>query len=795
MLVPVNWMKEYVELNDSIKDFSDRITLTGSHVDSINSVAQEIDNVVVGKITSLEKHPEAKRLSIVAVDAGAETVTLVTGAKNMAVGDYVALAKEGATLPGGVTIGVAEFMGMKSPGMLCSLEELGFDDKVIPRHLREGLLIMEGDLELGADIKEVLGLNAEVIDFEITPNRPDCLSIVGMAREAAATYNTHITLPEVGARKGVGFIATYLKGIDIETPKCSRYIGRVIEDVVIEPSPQWMQNALMASGMRPINNLVDITNYVMLELGQPLHAFDLDMLADQRIIVREAAPGEVLKTLDGTDRNLEPGMMVIADGEKPVALAGVMGGFDSEVTEKTHRILLESAVFDRESVRTTSKKLGLRSEASSRYEKGLSVEIAELASQRVCYLIEQLGCGVVVNGHINAGLTEAPTRMINLRPHRVCDILGIALTVDEMTTYLTSLEFEVEKSNDLLVVTIPHFRLDVEGEADLAEEIGRLFGFHNIPPQPLKGQLTRGEKSPMKEYEEVLKDGLCAVGLDEISTYSFISPKVFQKLQIPEDSPMRRVVEIMNPLGEDFSIMRPTMIGNMLNVLEKNNNQKLSDLSFYEIGNIFVPGQKDELPEERDTLCIGLCGKEDFYTLKDRIVKVFKTVGLEGLDFVRETDNPTFHPGRSASLWAGGERLGVLGELSYGVMENSDIRNRVYIAEIDLVACIAQSNPEKLYAPIPRYPRVTRDIALVVDRQLETKTLENFILSAGGDLVKTVALFDEYTGDQIDDRKKSLAYKIVFGAEDRTLVDEEVNTSLKRILEGLNAEYDATIRL
>ncbi len=795
MLVPVNWMKEYVELNDSIKDFSDRITLTGSHVDSINSVAQEIDNVVVGKITSLEKHPEAKRLSIVAVDAGAETVTLVTGAKNMAVGDYVALAKEGATLPGGVTIGVAEFMGMKSPGMLCSLEELGFDDKVIPRHLREGLLIMEGDLELGADIKEVLGLNAEVIDFEITPNRPDCLSIVGMAREAAATYNTHITLPEVGARKGVGSIATYLKGIDIETPKCSRYIGRVIEDVVIEPSPQWMQNALMASGMRPINNLVDITNYVMLELGQPLHAFDLDMLADQRIIVREAAPGEVLKTLDGTDRNLEPGMMVIADGEKPVALAGVMGGFDSEVTEKTHRILLESAVFDRESVRTTSKKLGLRSEASSRYEKGLSVEIAELASQRVCYLIEQLGCGVVVNGHINAGLTEAPTRMINLRPHRVCDILGIALTVDEMTTYLTSLEFEVEKSNDLLVVTIPHFRLDVEGEADLAEEIGRLFGFHNIPPQPLKGQLTRGEKSPMKEYEEVLKDGLCAVGLDEISTYSFISPKVFQKLQIPEDSPMRRVVEIMNPLGEDFSIMRPTMIGNMLNVLEKNNNQKLSDLSFYEIGNIFVPGQKDELPEERDTLCIGLCGKEDFYTLKDRIVKVFKTVGLEGLDFVRETDNPTFHPGRSASLWAGGERLGVLGELSYGVMENSDIRNRVYIAEIDLVACIAQSNPEKLYAPIPRYPRVTRDIALVVDRQLETKTLENFILSAGGDLVKTVALFDEYTGDQIDDRKKSLAYKIVFGAEDRTLVDEEVNTSLKRILEGLNAEYDATIRL
>lgn len=795
MLVPVNWMKEYVELNDSIKDFSDRITLTGSHVDSINSVAQEIDNVVVGKITSLEKHPEAKRLSIVAVDAGAETVTLVTGAKNMAVGDYVALAKEGATLPGGVTIGVAEFMGMKSPGMLCSLEELGFDDKVIPRHLREGLLIMEGDLELGADIKEVLGLNAEVIDFEITPNRPDCLSIVGMAREAAATYNTHITLPEVGARKGVGSIATYLKGIDIETPKCSRYIGRVIEDVVIEPSPQWMQNALMASGMRPINNLVDITNYVMLELGQPLHAFDLDMLADQRIIVREAAPGEVLKTLDGTDRNLEPGMMVIADGEKPVALAGVMGGFDSEVTEKTHRILLESAVFDRESVRTTSKKLGLRSEASSRYEKGLSVEIAELASQRVCYLIEQLGCGVVVNGHINAGLTEAPTRMINLRPHRVCDILGIALTVDEMTTYLTSLEFEVEKSNDLLVVTIPHFRLDVEGEADLAEEIGRLFGFHNIPPQPLKGQLTRGEKSPMKEYEEVLKDGLCAVGLDEISTYSFISPKVFQKLQIPEDSPMRRVVEIMNPLGEDFSIMRPTMIGNMLNVLEKNNNQKLSDLSFYEIGNIFVPGQKDELPEERDTLCIGLCGKEDFYTLKDRIVKVFKTVGLEGLDFVRETDNPTFHPGRSASLWAGGERLGVLGELSYGVMENSDIRNRVYIAEIDLVSCIAQSNPEKLYAPIPRYPRVTRDIALVVDRQLETKTLENFILSAGGDLVKTVALFDEYTGDQIDDRKKSLAYKIVFGAEDRTLVDEEVNTSLKRILEGLNAEYDATIRL
>lgn len=795
MLVPVNWMKEYVELNDSIKDFSDRITLTGSHVDSINSVAQEIDNVVVGKITSLEKHPEAKRLSIVAVDAGAETVTLVTGAKNMAVGDYVALAKEGATLPGGVTIGVAEFMGMKSPGMLCSLEELGFDDKVIPRHLREGLLIMEGDLELGADIKEVLGLNAEVIDFEITPNRPDCLSIVGMAREAAATYNTHITLPEVGARKGVGSIATYLKGIDIETPKCSRYIGRVIEDVVIEPSPQWMQNALMASGMRPINNLVDITNYVMLELGQPLHAFDLDMLADQRIIVREAAPGEVLKTLDGTDRNLEPGMMVIADGEKPVALAGVMGGFDSEVTEKTHRILLESAVFDRESVRTTSKKLGLRSEASSRYEKGLSVEIAELASQRVCYLIEQLGCGVVVNGHINAGLTEAPTRMINLRPHRVCDILGIALTVDEMTTYLTSLEFEVEKSNDLLVVTIPHFRLDVEGEADLAEEIGRLFGFHNIPPQPLKGQLTRGEKSPMKEYEEVLKDGLCAVGLDEISTYSFISPKVFQKLQIPEDSPMRRVVEIMNPLGEDFSIMRPTMIVNMLNVLEKNNNQKLSDLSFYEIGNIFVPGQKDELPEERDTLCIGLCGKEDFYTLKDRIVKVFKTVGLEGLDFVRETDNPTFHPGRSASLWAGGERLGVLGELSYGVMENSDIRNRVYIAEIDLVACIAQSNPEKLYAPIPRYPRVTRDIALVVDRQLETKTLENFILSAGGDLVKTVALFDEYTGDQIDDRKKSLAYKIVFGAEDRTLVDEEVNTSLKRILEGLNAEYDATIRL
>ncbi len=795
MLVPYTWIKEYVEIDDDIKLFADKLSSTGSHVDSILSVADSIENVKVGKVLSIDSHANAQRLVVVKVDVGDREVQIVTGAKNMKVGDYVAVALDGASLPGDVKISSTDFRGELSEGMMCSLKELGYSDSVIPREQRDGILVLNGEFPLGTDIRDALDLREAVIDFEITPNRPDCLSVVGMAREAAATYETTVTLSSLDTEGEVEKIEDYLNGIEIQTPNCFRYIGRVIKDVRIEPSEQWMQNYLMNAGMRPINNIVDITNYVMLEYGQPLHAFDLDCLQDKKVIVRQARPGETIKTLDGNDRVLTEDVMVIADASVPIGLAGVMGGFDSEITPKTKNILIESAVFDMESIRSTSKRLNLRSEASGRYEKGLSLTNAEIASRRVCHLVEQLGAGTVVSGAIDAFTKESPPVCIEMNPDRANALLGSEISPECMIEILELLEFDVkvDEQTGLFHVTVPHFRTDLTYDVDLIEEIGRIYGFENLIPKTIEGSMTRGTKSELRILEEKIKTGLYGLGFSEAISYSFISPKLYDKLVLPEDHPWRNSVRILNPLGEDFSVMRTNLLGNMMEILERNFARRTESLRIYEIGNVFTPAQKGDMPREDLTLCMGMYGSGDFYDLKSACSEILKSVGIQA-EFKANRNAAPFHPGRCAEVFVNGQSVGFLGELGYAAMGKYKLGERVYLCHLNLTVLEPHKNLNFLYTAIGKYPSVSRDIAIVIDREIESKTVEDQIRKSGGDLVVDVRLFDVYVGEKIADDKRSLAYNIVFRSNDRTLTDEEVGELHSSIVEALSTELGAELR-
>lgn len=792
MLVPIKWLKDYIDVDASTREIANKVTDSGSHVESIMKY-DEMSGLVIAKINKIRPHENADKLQLVDLFDGSDEVTIVTGAKNMSVGDHVVLAKLGAKLPGGIEIKEAEFQGVKSPGMLCGYSELGVSESLVDKKSTDGLIILDDDVKAGDNALEVLDLDKEVIEFEITPNRPDCLSIIGMAREVAAVFDSKIKEPSAEISNPVDDYKDYFDGVKVSTEDSKRFMTAVVKDVVVKESPTYIKNYLRDAGMRPINNIVDIANFIMLEYGQPLHTYDLDSLKSRSLIVRNAKAGEKLVTLDKSERQLEDYDIVICDAEDQViGLAGIMGGLDTGVTENTKSILLESATFNKEAIRKTSKRLSLRPEASSRFEKGIPAKLNEIALKRFLHLIEETASGTVVAGYDDQANFDREDKNLVLRNARSNALLGIDLSIEENKKYLENLDLPCEIDGDNIVVKVPYFRQDLTIEADLIEEIGRLYGFQNIAAKPLKGELTKGVKSDLRNFIDSLKTNLYSLAFSEILTYSFISNKQFDKLNIPADSKLRDTVKIINPLGEDFSVMRTSLVGNMLEIIRRNLNNKQTNLRLSEIGNSFVKTENG--PEEVKLMAFSLVGDYDFYYIKDILVNLLTKYGIKDLDFVREEENPFLHPGRAANVLIYGQNIGFLGEVSPLVMDNFDIEKRVYICEININKLMEFKADIIKYSEISRYPVVERDIALVVDKETLSKDIIRVIKENGGQYLKDVKLFDIYTGEQIADDKVSLAYKILFQSNEGTLKDEVTKSAFEKIIKGLNEKFELDLR-
>ena len=796
MLLPVKWLKDYIKTEKAGRELANGLTLSGSHVESIYSLNKGVKNVVVGKILKIEKHPDADKLVICKVDVGERIVNIVTGAPNVSEGIYVPIALVGAKLPGDVVIEKTDFRGVESEGMLCSLKELGYNDNVISKSTKDGIFIFNEEVDLGADVVDILGLNDEVIELEITPNRPDCLSIIGMAREASATFNIPLEEPKISISHQEDHISDYLKCIEIESENCARYYAKVIKNVKIQESPLWLQTKLMEAGMRPINNIVDITNYVMLEYGEPLHAFDVSTLEGNRIIVRQAKEGETLVTLDNVERKLIESDLLIADENNPVGLAGVMGGLDSEITDKTTAVLFEGANFNPKNIRLTAKRYGLRSEASNRFEKGIDPNLGSIAVDRCCQLVELIGAGTVVGSSIDIYKDVKEEKVVTMRPNRANKLLGINISEDSMLDYLNSLGLISQLKDGLIYTTIPTYRMDLNIEADLIEEIGRLYGFHNIESKPLTGVLTRGLKPYDKVIEEKAKAVLLGLGYNEVMTYSFISPKAYNKINLLKDSKLRDYIKLINPLGEDYSVMRTTLIPNMMELLARNYSRSVERVHAFEIGNSFIPNKNsaDNLPKEAKALSIGFYGENDFYYLKESVEILLNRLGIHGSEYIREENNPTFHPGRTAKILLDGYQLGILGEIHMDVCENYEINQRVYVAELDFEKIIELTNFDKKYKTLPKYPSMSRDIALIVDEEVLFGDINNIVLKHGKDLVENIEIFDIYRGNQIPEGKKSIAFSITYRSKERTLIDNQVNEIQDLIISDLENSLDAELR-
>lgn len=794
MLVPLKWLRDYVDIDIDVNEFADKMTMSGSKVEKVDFYGENIENVVVGKIIEIKQHENADKLIVTKVDIGEKVIQIVTGAQNVSEGDYIPVAVHGAKLPGGVKIKTGKLRGEVSEGMMCSAEELGIDPHYVKENSKDGILLLEFEdsYELGKDVREVLGLNDALIEFEITSNRPDCRCILGIAREAAVTLGKNTKYPKVEVKESDEEIKF---DINIENPDlCRRYSARMVRDVNIEPSPYWMQRKLIEAGVRPINNIVDITNFVMLELGQPMHAFDLKQVSTGKIVVRNAEDGEKFVTLDDTERELDKDMLVITNGERSLALAGVMGGANSEVTDDTTEILFESANFNPENVRATSKKLGLRTESSSRFEKGINQDLANLAVDRAAQLVELLGAGRVLKGVVDEYPTKHEPKSITVNVDRINRLIGVEIPASEMIAILESLEFKCElNSSNEIIAKVPSFRLDMEQEADFVEEIARIYGYDKIPTLELEGNPTIGMKTDKQKFSDTVKDSLVALGSDEILTYSFVSPRGIDKINEPKDSTRHNFVKILNPLGEETSVMRTTLIPNMLDVVATNVSHRVEELSVFELGHIFEAAVVE--PNQLDRLCIGMYGKgKDFFTLKGMVETVFEKIGFAGYEIEPENNNTTFHPGRCAKIVYNNKNIGTLGELHPDVIENYDLGQRVYVAEIDVDSVFANSDETALYKPLPKYPSTSRDIALVVKDNIYVKQIDDIISANGKGLVEDFKLFDVYTGNQIEKGYKSIAYSITYRSKDRTLTDEDVAKVHDKILSELSEKLDANLR-
>ena len=794
MLVPLKWLRDYVDIDIDTQEFADMMTMTGSKVEKVDFFGKETNGVEVCKILEIEQHPDADRLKVTKVEvANGEILQIVTNATNIKVGDYVPVARIGAVLPGDFKIKKGKLRGVLSEGMFCGAEELTIPSAFVEDHKKDGIYILDhqDSFELGMDVRDVLGINDALIEFEITSNRPDCRSIIGIAREAAVTLGKELKYPEIkvnGSDEEMSF------EIDIQTDLCKRYCGRVVKDVKVGPSPYWMQRKLIEAGMRPINNIVDITNYVMLELGQPLHAFDLDDIKYNKMTVKMAEEGEKFTTLDGVERTLTSDMLVIGNQDKTLDLAGIMGGENSEIKDTTTSIFIEGASFAKENIRATSKKLGLRTEASSRFEKGIDINLTEAAVNRACQLIEELGCGTVLNGMLDYYPQKEEVQKVTVNPVRINKLLGVNVPMDQFINILESLEFKCNLvSSEVLELEVPTFRLDITEDADILEEIARIYGYDNIPAANLEGNSTAGVKTDKQKFIDNVKANSIACGLNEILTYSFVSPRGVDKINLCADDEKRNFVKIMNPLGEETSVMRTTLIPNMLDVISTNISHKVEEVSAFECGNTFTP--QEGLPVESKKYCVGMYGKEvDFFVLKGVVESVLNNVGLKGYEIEPETTNLTFHPGSCAKIVYNNIYIGTFGELHPDVIENYNLGQRVYVAEIDIDTVFENITLTKSYNPLPKYPSTSRDIALIVKDEVFVKQIEDIIKSNGEDLVESYKLFDVYKGAQIEKGHKSIAYSITYRSKDKTLTDEDVAKVHEKILSELSEKLNANLR-
>ena len=796
MNLSMKWLSDYVTLNTTVKDFCAAMTMSGSKVEVATEEGSEIKNVVVGKLLSVVPHENSDHLVVCQVDVGQEQpIQIVTGAPNVKAGDIVPVALCGAELPNGVKIKKGKLRGVESNGMLCSLGELGLTVHDFPYAIADGIFLIQEDCQIGQDIHEAIGLNDTSVEFEITSNRPDCLSVTGLAREAAATYHVPLNLKKPTFQGIDGNIQDALQ-VEIQNKeKCPRYAAGIVKNVKIAPSPRWMRERLRASGVRPINNLVDITNYVMLEYGQPMHAFDLRYVKDGKIVVRNAAKGETITTLDGVTRTLSPEMLVIADAEKPIAVAGVMGGEYSGIMEDTNTVVFESAYFEPVQVRRTAKKLGMRTDASARYEKGLDPEGCLRTLERAFELVELLGAGEPVRTHIDLNYNEKQRNRIPFDPDWINKFLGTDISREEMCDTMKMLEIEVDGDTCIS----PSFRIDLERPADLAEEVARIYGYNNIPSTVIKG-IANASLTPKQKFRRTLENATVAVGCYGILTYSFISPKYFDKIALPADSSLRKTVVISNPLGEDTSVMRTTTLPSMLETLSLNYKNRNAAVALYEIGKEYLPTAPDKLPEEPDRLTIGMYGDDaDFFTLKGMVETILETAGLHDCTYKAcGTDAPfdeicALHPGRSAVIYAGETPIGYLGEVHPTVQKNYDIGTRTYVAKllIDEMQPLAQT--EITYQPLPKFPAITRDLSLVCADEVPVGDLQAAMKNAVGNILEQITLFDVYKGEQIAAGMKSVSFSIRMRSHEGTLTDEQADAAMKRVLKALK-EHGATLR-
>ncbi len=792
-----NWLDEFVPVRAADRDFAEAMTLSGSKVETTEVLGKEITNVIVGLVISLDRHPDSDHMWICQVEVGQSSpIQIVTGAQNLQEGDFVPVALDGSDLPGGIHITAGKLRGVESNGMLCSIKELGLTLHDCPYAIEDGILVLCSDPELngkltpGTDIRDILGLNDRVVEFEITPNRPDCLSVIGLAREAAATFGLPLNLhtPQVEAA-GDGSLVELL---DVDTPDadlCPRYTARMVRNVKIAPSPKWMRDRLRASGVRPINNIVDITNYVMLEYGQPMHAFDYRYVKGGKIIVRRAHEGEELTTLDGGVRKLTGEMLVIADETRAVGLAGIMGGGNSEIVDDTRDVVFESANFNGTSIRKTALALGMRTEASAKFEKGLDPMNTLPAVDRACELVELLGAGQVMSGAIDI-LNHVPhPTVLSLQADRINALLGTDIPAEEMVSILRSIGFPVEGDQ----VTVPSWRADVAHFSDLAEEVARFHGYNKIPTTLMRGDTTLGGFSPREEVERTLGSLCRSMGYSEIISYSFISPTYYDKIRLPKDSPLRNSMKIMNPLGEDTSIMRTTVLPSMLEILARNYNFRNKSARLYELGRTYFL-KEDGLADEPKVLSLGAYGGMDFFALKGAVEALLAALRIETISYEAVTSNPAYHPGRCASVLAGGKVIGIFGQVHPMVCRNYGVEEEFYCAELSFDGLWGARGPAALYTPLPRFPSMARDIAVVCNRTTTIAALEECICRGASGLVKEVELFDIYTGAPIPAGKKSVAFNLTLRADDRSLTAAEADEDIKGVLALLESELGAVLR-
>ena len=798
MNTSLSWIKAYVPgLDVTAQEYTDAMTLTGTKVETFEKLDADLDKIVIGQILSIERHPDADKLIICQVNIGEKTIQIVTGAPNVHVGDKVPVVLDGGRVagghdgkktPGGIPIKKGKLRGIESDGMMCSIEELGSSRDMYPEAPEYGIYIFPEDAVVGESAVKALGLDDVVFEYEITSNRVDCYSVIGIAREAAATFHKEFKAPVVTAAGNREDVHDYVKVTVKDTDLCPRYCARVVKNIKIAPSPVWMQRRLASNGIRPINNIVDITNYVMEEYGQPMHAYDYDTLASHEIVVRRAGAGEKFVTLDGQERTMDENVLMICDGEKAVGIAGIMGGENSMITDDVKTMMFEAACFDGTNIRLSAKRIGLRTDASGKFEKGLDPNNAEDAINRACQLIEELGAGEVVGGIVDVYTKKKEPVRIPFQPERINALLGTDVSEEDMLSYFKKIDlgYDAEKRE----VIAPTFRHDLFRMADLAEEVARFYGYDNIPTTLPKGESTLGKLPFEVRIEGIARDVAEFSGFSESMNYSFESPKVFDKLLIPEDSELRKPIVISNPLGEDFSVMRTLPLNGMLSSLAFNYNHRNKNVRLYELAKVYLPKTLPltELPDERVQFTLGMYGEGDFYVMKGVVEEFFSKAGIRGkISYDPKAGKTFLHPGRQANIIYNGEVMGYLGEIHPQVADNYGIGDKTYVAVLDMPVVVKYADFDRKFTGIARFPAVTRDLSMVVPHEILAGDIEDMIVQRGGKILESYQLFDVYEGSQIKAGYKSMAYSVVFRAKDKTLEESEINTAMKKILNGLSS--------